>query len=52
MRRADRSLEVFNHTNLLEICGVAGSPTCGITVEKTLFTPRLGWALPRERYRR
>ena len=46
MRRADRGLEVYNFTtNLLEICGVAGlDPTCGITVEKTLFTPRLGWA--------
>ena len=46
VRRADRGLEVFNfNTNLLEICGVAGiDPTCGVTVEKTLFTPRLGWA--------
>ena len=46
MRRADRGLEVFNFSsNLLEICGVAGlDPTCGITVEKTLFTPRLGWS--------
>lgn len=45
-RRADRGLEVFNFdTNLLEICGVSGNPsTCGVTVEKTLFTPRLGWA--------
>jgi len=46
IRRADRGLEVFNFsTNMLDICGVAGnSPTCGITVEKDLFTPRLGWA--------
>ena len=46
MSRADRGLEVYNFTtNLLEICGIAGlDPTCGITVEKTLFTPRLGWA--------
>lgn len=46
MRRADRGLEVFNfNTNLLEICGVAAiDPTCGITVEKALFSPRLGWA--------
>ncbi|MCU1324656.1 MAG: TonB-dependent receptor family protein [Bryobacterales bacterium] len=45
-RRSDRGLEVFNfNTNLLDICGVAGNaPTCGVTVEKTLFTPRLGWA--------
>ncbi len=44
--RADRGLEVFNfNTNMLDICGIAGnSPTCGITVEKALFTPRLGWA--------
>jgi hypothetical protein len=27
------------------MCGVAGNPkTCGVTVEKGLFTPRLGWA--------
>ena len=27
------------------ICGVSGNaPTCGITVEKNLFTPRVGWA--------
>src|SRR5436190_8257865 len=45
-RRSDRGLEVFNfNTNLLEICGVSGIPsTCGVTVEKRLFTPRLGWA--------
>jgi hypothetical protein len=45
-RRSDRGLEVFNfNSNLLEICGVSGNPsTCGITVEKRLFTPRLGWA--------
>ncbi len=45
-RRADRGLEVFNFTtNQLEICGVSGiQSTCGVTVEKNLFTPRLGWA--------
>jgi len=44
--RRDRGLEVFDF-NLREllICGVAGNPeTCGVTVEKNLFTPRLGWA--------
>jgi Carboxypeptidase regulatory-like domain/TonB dependent receptor len=46
VRRADRGLEVFNFTtNQLDICGVAGnSPTCGITVQHLLFSPRLGWA--------
>ena len=46
VRRADRGLEVFNfNTNMLDICGVAGiDATCGITVEKALFSPRLGWA--------
>jgi len=46
IKRADRGLEVFNFgTNLLDICGVAGVPSsCGITVEKALFSPRLGWA--------
>ena len=45
-RRSDRGLEVFNfNTNFLDICGVGNNhPTCGVTVEKTLFTPRLGWA--------
>jgi hypothetical protein len=45
-RRADRGLEVFDFdARRLLICGVAGNdPTCGITVEKDLFTPRLGWA--------
>jgi len=46
IQRADRGLEVFNFaTNQLDICGVAGNlPTCGITVEKLLFSPRLGWS--------
>ena len=46
IQRADRGLEVFNFaTNQLDICGVAGnSRTCGITVEKLLFSPRLGWS--------
>ena len=45
-RRADRGLEIFDFdTRLLLICGVGGNhSTCGITVEKDLFTPRLGWA--------
>jgi len=45
-RRADRGLEVFDFaTSELMICGVSGNaPTCGITVEKSLFTPRVGWA--------
>jgi len=44
--RKDHGLEVYNFdTNKLEICGVAGlDRTCGITVEKNLFTPRLGLA--------
>ena len=44
--RRDRGLEVFDFTaRQLLICGVAGNPhTCGVTVEKNLFTPRLGWA--------
>ena len=50
-QRADRGLEVFDFTrNELLICGVAGnSDSCGITVEKNLFTPRLGWATARLR---
>ena len=45
-QRADRGLEVFDFDRReLLICGVSGNhPTCGITVEKDLFTPRLGWA--------
>ncbi len=45
-QRADRGLEVFDfESRQLLICGVSGNPdTCGITVEKNLFTPRLGWA--------
>jgi hypothetical protein len=45
-QRRDRGLEVFDFTaRQLLICGQAGIPqTCGVTVEKNLFTPRLGWA--------
>jgi hypothetical protein len=45
-QRRDRGLEVFDFdARQLLICGQAGIPqTCGITVEKNLFTPRLGWA--------
>ena len=44
--RKDHGIEVYDFTNnRLQICGVNGTPqTCGITVEKNLFTPRLGWA--------
>jgi hypothetical protein len=45
-QRRDRGLEVFDFAaRQLLICGQAGIPqTCGVTVEKNLFTPRLGWA--------
>ena len=45
-QRRDRGLEVFDFdARQLLICGEAGIPrTCGVTVEKNLFTPRLGWA--------
>lgn len=46
-RRADRGLEVFDFgTNTVQECGVTGSnaQVCGIKVQKTLFTPRLGFA--------
>jgi hypothetical protein len=45
-QRADRGLEIFDfESRQLLICGVSGiHATCGITVEKDLFTPRLGWA--------
>ena len=45
-QRADRGLEIFDFdSRQLLICGVSGNhETCGITVEKDLFTPRLGWA--------
>lgn len=44
--RADRGVEVFDFTtNRLLLCGVGGNPdTCGVKVEKDLFTPRLGIA--------
>jgi hypothetical protein len=45
-QRRDRGLEVFDFdARQLLICGQAGIPqTCGVTVEKNLLTPRLGWA--------
>jgi hypothetical protein len=45
-QRADRGLEIFDfESRRLLICGVSGNhETCGVTVEKNLFTPRLGWA--------
>jgi carboxypeptidase family protein/TonB-dependent receptor-like protein len=44
--RADRGVEHFDlATNRVLMCGVAGnSDTCGVTVQKDLFTPRLGIA--------
>lgn len=44
--RADRGIEVFDFTtNRLLLCGVGNNaPTCGVEVEKDLFTPRLGLA--------
>ena len=44
--RADHGIEVYDFpNNKLLICGVGpNSSTCGITVEKNLFTPRLGFA--------
>jgi hypothetical protein len=44
--RKDHGIEVYNFTtNQLMICGVgSNTSTCGITVEKNLFTPRVGWA--------
>jgi hypothetical protein len=44
--RADRGVEYFDlNTNRVFQCGVGGnSDTCGVTVEKNLFTPRLGIA--------
>lgn len=45
-RRADRGVEYFDlTTNRVLLCGVGGnSDTCGVKVEKDLFTPRLGIA--------
>lgn len=44
--RADRGVEHFDlATQRVLLCGVGGnSDTCGITVQKDLFTPRLGIA--------
>ena len=44
--RADRGVEHFDlATNRVLMCGIAGnSDTCGVTVQKDLFTPRLGIA--------
>jgi hypothetical protein len=44
--RSTHGLEVYDfETNQLQICGVNGlHKTCGIGVEKNLFTPRLGLA--------
>ena len=45
-RRADHGIEVYDFAaNRLLICGVGpNDANCGITVEKNLFTPRLGLA--------
>jgi len=45
-RRKDHGIEVYDFTvNRLLICDVGpNSPDCGITVEKNLFTPRVGVA--------
>jgi hypothetical protein len=44
--RSDRGMELYDFSdNMLEICGVGGSPTdCGLKVSKRLFAPRLGLA--------
>jgi hypothetical protein len=44
--RKDHGIEVYDfNVNKLLLCGVgANADTCGITVEKNLFTPRLGIA--------
>jgi hypothetical protein len=44
--RADRGMEVFDFaTNQLRICGVGGNDSsCGVKVQKDLFTPRIGVA--------
>jgi hypothetical protein len=44
--RADRGMELYNATNnMLEICGVGGTPTdCGLKTSKHLFAPRFGIA--------
>ena len=44
--RADRGIEYYDiPTEKYEICGKGGNPiNCGITVQKTLFSPRVGLA--------
>jgi hypothetical protein len=44
--RVDRGIEFYNfQSNQFEICGEGSIPTnCGITVQKTLFSPRVGVA--------
>jgi Carboxypeptidase regulatory-like domain/TonB dependent receptor len=44
--RADRGVEHFDlATNRVLMCGIASnSDTCGVTIQKDLFTPRLGIA--------
>ena len=44
--RADRGMEVFDFTtNTLLLCGVGrNDESCGVTVQKNLFTPRIGVA--------
>ena len=44
--RVDRGIEFYNFaTNQYEICGEGNIPTnCGISVQKTLFSPRVGIA--------
>jgi len=45
-KRADRGIESYNSSNnTYQFCGVGGvSSTCGVTVQKTLFSPRFGIA--------
>lgn len=45
-KRANRGIEYYNpSTNVYEFCGVGTvSSTCGITVQKDLFAPRVGIA--------
>jgi hypothetical protein len=44
--RADRGIEIFDFTtNKVLMCGLGtNGPTCGITVQKNLYTPRVGLA--------
>src|SRR6202051_2582801 len=45
-KRADRGIEYYDpSTNVYQFCGVGGvSSTCGISVQKYLFAPRVGAA--------